>query len=95
MQHDLEYLKAELFSLKQKWRPVELDSTKKITELLKWLAENVGDYYNYKDDGHVLFSGENWRILYTENSIEGYYESSFLLELDQEHDSTAYLLRWI
>lgn len=62
-------------------------------EALGWLNATTGAA-TYKGDGTVVFSADTWRVYKTENSIEGYYETTWFLEFDSDSDGTAFLLRW-
>ena len=62
-------------------------------EALEWLRTTTKSDV-YEGDGTVLLSADTWRIYKTENSIEGYYETTWFLEFDHDSDGTAFLLRW-
>jgi len=61
--------------------------------MCQWLIDNCGSAY--QGDGIVLLSGDTWRIYKEENTVEGYYETTVLLEFDNDTDGTAFLLKWL
>jgi hypothetical protein len=66
---------------------------KRMQSALDWLKESNGDYI-YAGEDRVVLHSDRWRVYKTENSIEGFYETSWFLEFDSESDGTAFLLRW-
>jgi hypothetical protein len=62
-------------------------------QALEWLKNTTGGEVHEGDDT-VLLSSDSWRIYKTENSIEGYYETTWFLEFDNDSDATSFLLRW-
>ena len=94
MNHNLDYLKTEFLGLKRLDRPVNFENLKNVLSLIKWLSTNVGELDPSWGDSCVIFSGDKWRIVNHESSIEGIYESRYELELDRDNDSMLYMLRW-
>jgi hypothetical protein len=58
-----------------------------------WLNDNISKVTTVKGESIVLQS-ESWRLYSYEHSIEGIYETSWMLEFDNDTDATAFLLRW-
>jgi hypothetical protein len=69
------------------------DPKKDFWQALMWLKEQHGGFINSFAKDEVI-SGHGWRSYRTEESVEGFYESTYWLEFDNDADSTAFLLRW-
>jgi hypothetical protein len=63
------------------------------TQVLTWLDNNISKS-RYGDKSGVRMQADTWRIYSFETSVEGFYETEFWLEFDNEHDATTFLLRW-
>ena len=69
----------------------DTDHNVSLPKAIEWLNTNlgVGDYTK-----NFQVFADTWRIYREENSVEGFYESTYWLEFDREQDATAFLLRW-
>jgi hypothetical protein len=60
-----------------------------------WMNENLGQCFKDGNKGaDILMHADNWRIYKHENSVEGFYETTWYLEFDSDVDGTTFLLRW-
>ena len=61
-----------------------------VRKIVAWLNGTFGKS-EQRSDG--LFA-DTWRMYSTEHSVEGYFETGYWLEFDNEIDATAFLLKW-
>lgn len=64
-----------------------------IAAMVKWLSATYGEAVVSKDTFGQMLS-DKWRIYHTQSTVEGFYETTWWLEFDNEADGTAFLLRW-
>ena len=60
-------------------------------DVVAWLDCTIG---KTRSRDNMACIGDGWRLYSTENTIEGFYESVFWLEFDDEIQATNFLLRW-
>lgn len=60
-------------------------------QIVKWIGDNISPI-TIADN--KTCQGRTWRLYNTENSVEGFWESTYWLEFDNDPDATAFTLRW-
>jgi hypothetical protein len=61
------------------------------SEIILWVSEYISPMVKHDNNACL---GKTWRLYSVENSIEGFWESTYWLEFDNDVDGTAFLLRW-
>lgn len=66
----------------------------KFKDALTWMNENISRCFKGKTDTTVVMNSEKWRVYKHEISVEGFYETTWFLEFDNDSDATVFLMRW-
>lgn len=61
------------------------------SEVILWITDNISPMV--KHDKSVCM-GKTWRLYGEDHSIEGFWESTYWLEFDNDADGTVFLMRW-
>ena len=62
---------------------------------LEWINLNFGRcYVDRSKTADVVLYSDSWRVYKRENSVEGFYETTWFLEFDNDANATSFLLRW-
>lgn len=62
-------------------------------DAMTWINNNICQCYVDADD-IVVVNAETWRVYKRQNSIEGFWETTWLLEFDNDSDATVFLMKW-
>jgi hypothetical protein len=66
---------------------------KKFQQAMHWMNDNICNCY-IDAEGDIVVDADTWRVYKRQNSIEGFWETTWLLEFDNDSDATAFLMRW-
>ena len=67
----------------------------KLKDAMVWMNETLGRCYADSNKGaDIVMYSDSWRVYKHENSVEGFYETTWFLEFDNDSDGTAFLMRW-
>ena len=61
-------------------------------EVFDWLAKNLGEY---KYEKGVGMAAKNWRLYKIINVVEGVFEDTYWLEIDNDTYASMFMLRWL
>ena len=65
----------------------------KFKEAMHWMNDNICQCY-IDAEGDIAVDADTWRVYKRQNSIEGFWETTWLLEFDNDADATVFLMRW-